>query len=286
MTLPITTSALPVAVFGLLAGMASAPAFAQSPAQGLLDNSWVFNAGVFVLGTDITANLNGTSTNNPEIDFDKTFGKADDGTRGRLDALWRINPKHHLRFLYFDNSTTRSKVLDKDVAWGDYVFLKGSSTEAETRFKTYEVAYEYAFARSPSYEVAGSIGIHAMDISLKLAGTANVLNPDGTVKTTAATTKTSDFLAPLPVIGIRGGWVVAPQWYIDAQAQIFSINSGDYGGRWTDVRAGATWMFHPNFGVGLGYNWFGSRIDVDKDNFNGRVKVGYSGLQAYLTGTF
>jgi long-subunit fatty acid transport protein len=49
---------------------------------------------------------------------------------------------------------------------------------------------------------------------------------------------------------------------------------------------GATWMFHRNYGLGLGYNYFTSNLDVAKSDFNGQLKLGYSGVQAYLTGTF
>jgi hypothetical protein len=45
-------------------------------------------------------------------------------------------------------------------------------------------------------------------------------------------------------------------------------------------------MFARNFGVGLGYNYFGVDVDVDKSSFNGTLKVGYSGLQLFVTGTF
>jgi hypothetical protein len=286
MTSPIAIKGLRASAAGVLGALAMVPACAQSGAQGLLDNSFVFNAGAFVMGTDIKASLNGQSVNNPEIDFDETFGTASDSTRGRVDALWRINPRHQLRFVYFNNSNSRTKVLDRDLAWGDNVYQIGAEVTSESKFTVYELAYEYAFMRSPSYEVAAIIGLHATDLSLTLSGTANILDANGNVSQAGFVTKTGEALAPLPVIGIRGGWVVAPQWYVDGQAQLFSLNSGPYGGRWSDVRVNVTWMFHRNFGVGLGYDRYQSRIDVEKSGFEGRVKLGYSGLQAFLTGTF
>ena len=45
-------------------------------------------------------------------------------------------------------------------------------------------------------------------------------------------------------------------------------------------------MFTRNFGAGLGYNRWVTNVDVSRDNFNGSARFGYSGLQAYLTGTF
>jgi hypothetical protein len=273
---------------GLFGATAAGSALAQtsSGAEGLLNDTWVFNLGAFVQETTTKARLDGSSPNNPEIDFDESIGKADNSTRGRLDVLWRITPAHHLRFLYFDNSTTRSKTLAEDVKWGDYTFLAGSNLQLEQDYKIYELAYEWAFMRSPTYELAASFGVHYFDINLKLSGTATVTDSSGNTSTSGSRSRESDLPAPLPMIGIRGGWVVAPNWYLDAQAQWLKVNIDGYDGNWSDVRVGATWMFHRNFGVGLCYNWFGTNVDVSKDTYNGKLKLGYSGLQAYLTGTF
>ncbi|MDZ7589327.1 MAG: hypothetical protein U5L05_01270 [Rubrivivax sp.] len=275
-----------ILLFGLVGVGVAAPAAAQSNAEGLLNNAWVFNLGGYFYQTGIKANLNGASSQNPEVDFDKTFGDADDANRVRLDALWRITPAHHLRFMYFDNSQSRSRVLGEDVQWGDYTFLAGSNARFDEEFKAYALAYEWAFMRSPTYEVSASIGVNYMDMSFALSGTVNGIDPDGNPVTGVSRTRSSDLPAPLPMIGLRAGWVVAPNWYVDAQVQWFQIAVDEYDGRWTDARVGATWMFHRNFGVGLGYNWFGTRVDVEKNDFNGRLKLGYSGIQAYLTGTF
>ena len=57
--------------------------------------------------------------------------------------------------------------------------------------------------------------------------------------------KKGDVSAPLPVIGIRAGWVVAPNVYLDAQGQYFKANISGYDGSVTDLRAGATLDVHP-----------------------------------------
>ena len=272
----------------VLSGALAAPAMAQSgtPAEALLNNSWVFNLGGFVYGTDITANLNGQSTINPEVDFDKTFGKADDATRVRADMLWRITPAHRMRLMYFDNSQTRSRVLEEDVKWGDYTFQQGSRTDFKQEFKAINLAYEYAFMRRPSYELAASLGVHYLDFKLQLSGNAIVTDANGNTTNVSGATKDSNVPAPLPMIGLRGGWAVAPNWFLDAQAQVFKLKYDAYDGNWSDVRVGATWMFSQNFGLGLAYNRFATRVDVEKDDFNGRLKLGYSGAQLFLTGTF
>jgi len=277
----------PLVVCGLLAGIAgTAQAQSTSPAQALLDDKFVVSLGAFVVESDLKARLNGSSTTNPDVDFDETFGKADSATRIRLDALWRITPTHHLRFLYFDNSASRSRVIDRNIVWGDNTFQAGGLVESETDTKIVEVAYEYAFMRRPTYEVNGSIGFHYMDLTQRLSGTATITDANGNQTPAQFTSKQNSVPLPLPVIGIRAGWVVAPQVYLEAQGQIFKAEIAGVDARVNDFRASATWMFNSNFGLGLGYNRFATKADVDKDDFNGRAEVAYSGLQLFVTGSF
>lgn len=285
MTSKLAITGVRLAAVGLLGAAASTTSFAQ--AQGLLDNPFVFNLGVFVLGTDVKGNLNGTATGSrEEVNFDRDFGKPGDASRARIDGLWRINPKHHLRFLYFDNDQTRNKVIDRDIAWGDYTFKAGGNVETKVKYEVYELAYEYAFMRTPSYEVSASAGLHVEHFNTRLTGNATFTDANGNVSAASASTESNSVTAPLPVIGLRGGWVVAPQWYLDGQLQLFKVNINGIDGNWTDLRLGGTWMFSKNFGVGLGYNRFYTHVDVSKTNFNGNLKFGYQGVQAYLTGTF
>jgi hypothetical protein len=272
-----------LAVGALLSAGMAGPALAQSSsgAQNLLDGKFVVSLGAFVLNSDVTARLDGQSTTNPEVDFDKTFGNDKSATRIRLDGLWRITPAHHLRFMYFDYSRDATRVLDRDVQWGDYTFNVGGTIASESKMRTTELAYEWAFMRQPSYEVAATLGVHYTDLSLKLSGDATV---NGTP--VAGAVKTSNLPAPLPVIGLRGGWVVSPAWYLDAQVQFFKIGMNGYDGSLSDWRVGATWMYSKNFGVGAGWNRFTTKVDVDRDEFNGTLKTGYSGLQLFLTGAF
>lgn len=254
---------------------------AQSPAQALLDQSVVVNAGAFLVQTDLKASLNGQAVNNPEIDFDETFGKADTSTRVRADVRWRINPRHHLTFMYFDNRNSRTNVLNETIIWGDNTYDVGSTVTSENKFKIGALAYEYAFMRQPSYEVSASIGLHVSDLTVSIDGNSTV---NGAPVSRSA--QSNSVTAPLPVIGLRGAWVVTPSILLEAQGQFFKLKVNEVDGYWSDLRASATWMFNKNFGLGLGYDRYVNKIDVGKNAFNGSVKFGYSGLQAFVTGSF
>jgi hypothetical protein len=92
--------------------------------------------------------------------------------------------------------------------------------------------------------------------------------------------------APLPVVGFRADWAVSPHVYLDASAQVFAVGYQGIDGNWSNLRAGATWMFSDHFGIGLGYDRFVTHVDLSKLSFNGRLNFGYQGLLFYLKGGF
>lgn len=274
----------------LLATATSAPVRAGSPTEDLLTDRFV----IFVGGFAVTSNINGrllgsANTSDQSINFDKQFGTDADQTRWRGEVLWRITPTQHVRFSYFDDDVRRTRSIDQDLPWGDYTFKAGGQVTAETKFRVYELTYEFAFLRRPNYEIVAVAGIHLDDLTLKLSGDASLTvdTPTGPVEEPAVFTSTSHSVpAPLPVFGFRGDWAVSPHVYLDASGQLFSLSYQGISGNWSELRAGATWMFSNHFGVGIGYDRFATHVDVGKAGFQGRLNWGYQGLLIYLKGGF
>ena len=118
-----------------------------------------------------------------------------------------------------------------------------------------------------------------MKLSQQLSGTATFTDANGVTSAASFTQKENSVPLPLPVIGFRAAWAFAPQWVLEGQGQIFKADIDGYDGRITDVRAGVTWMFSQNFGAGVGYNRFVTTVETSKERFDGRVRLGYSGVQ-------
>ena len=270
-------------IVGLL--LATATAQADSPAEDLLKDRFNVDLGTFVVGSDLNGSLRGSAnTNNQNIDFNKQFGTNADQTRWRADVLWRITQRQHLRFMYFSNDIKRTRTIDQDLAWGDYTFVAGGQVTAEQKFSVYELSYEFAFLRADNYEVVASGGIHYDDLTVTLSGNATLTvdTPTGPVQQpTTFTTKQSSVPVPLPVLGVRGDWAVSDHVYLDGSVQVFKLSYQGIDGNWSDLRAGAAWMFNHHFGLGIGYDRFATHIDLNKGSFNGRLNVGYSGVLIY-----
>lgn len=276
-----STSPFPWAISGLLA-LATTSAFGQ--AQGLLDNAVVVDVGAFGVSTGVRANLNSQSVRNPEINFSEVLGTSGHDARPRIDALWRVSPHHHLRFTTFEHGRSASKVIDRDIQWGDNTFKANAKVASELKVQVYELAYEYAVLRGRDHEISASLGIHDQRLSTRVSGSAIRAATDGGMATLQ--TQSNAVSAPLPTFGVRAGWVVAPQWYVEGRLQTFGLRVNDTRGHWTEMRLGATWMFHPAFGLGIGYNRFNTQLELTKTSFDGNLRFGYQGMQAYLTGTF
>jgi len=278
-----------VSLVGVLLA-ANAVARADSPAVDLLQDRIVVDLGTFVVGSNLNGNLRGTAnTNNQNVNFDREFGTDANQTRWRVDLLWRITQQQRVRLMYFDNDISRTRSIDQNLAWGDYTFLAGGQVTAEQRFRVYELSYEYAFLRRDDYEIVASGGIHFSDLTLKLSGNASLTvdTPTGPVEQAATfATKQSSVPAPLPVVGIRGDWAVSDHVYLEASGQVFKLSYRGIDGNWSDLRAGAAWMFNHHFGVGIGYDRFATHVDVSKGSFDGRLNFGYQGVLIYVKGGF
>jgi len=286
--LTIVVDTLPLAQASSAAEMPSNGA--NSSTENLLNDRFVVSLGGFVVSSKINGSLSGTAnTSGENTDFDKRFGTDADQTRLRAEVLWRITPRQHLRFSYFNDAVQGTRAIDQDLAWGDYTFRAGGQVTAEVKFRVYELNYEFAFLRRQNYEIVAVAGIHLDDLTLKLSGNASLTvdTPMGPVEQAATfTTKSSSVPAPLPVVGFRADWAVSPHVYLDASAQVFAVGYQGIDGNWSDLRAGATWMFSDHFGIGLGYDRFVTHVDLSKLSFNGRLNFGYQGLLLYLKGGF
>jgi hypothetical protein len=286
--LTIVVDTLPLAQASSAAEMPSNGA--NSSTENLLNDRFVVSLGGFVVSSKINGSLSGTAnTSGENTDFDKRFGTDADQTRLRAEVLWRITPRQHLRFSYFNNAVQSTRAIDQDLAWGDYTFLAGGQVTAEVKFRVYELNYEFAFLRRQNYQIVAVAGIHLDDLTLKLSGNASLTvdTPMGPVEQAATfTTKSNSVPAPLPVVGFRADWAVSPHLYLDASAQVFAVGYQGIDGNWSDLRAGATWMFSDHFGIGLGYDRFVTHVDLSKLSFNGRLNFGYQGLLLYLKGGF
>jgi hypothetical protein len=260
--------------FGLWAAAGLLASRALPAAEpNLLTQPFYVSLGTFVVNSDTKVRLDGEAGTGDRVDLEHTFGD-DTSTRFRIDAYWRFAEKHKLRALWFDSSTSRSRVIDEEISWGDETFPVGADVRFDLDFSIYELAYEYAFLRRQNFEIAGSAGLHYTKFKAALSAE------------TANESDSANVDAPLPVFGLRGIWNPGGDFWIDGSAQIFALSIDEYDGHLTDYRLAALWQPKKWLGVGIGYNAFTVEVDVDKDSFRGSMEWTYKGPQAFVSASF
>ena len=266
------------AVLLWIVGVAGTQAAERNP----LNATAVVDMGGFFLSTDIRVRLDGEGgmVGDP-IDFEDTFG-VDRFERLRLDGLWRIKGKHSIRGTYFKNNRTATNELSRDINFGDETYPLGATTTANWQLEVMQVSYDYAFKRSDKYELAVGAGVHMLRANLGLDATISGAGESATRELS----ESGSTGAPLPVFGLRGIWQLPHDFYFTAQAQYFYIDYNEYKGSLSDLKATVVWQATPRFGVGLGYNDFRFRFDLDKQLFDGRLRWNYGGAMAFASLAF
>ena len=263
-----------------------ATAFAATTAQAdeapnLLTDPFHLAVGTFVISTEPTVQLNGETVRGDRVDFDSVLGGGD-ASRVRLDADWRFGDtqRHKLRLIGFQMQRERTTTIDEEIEWGGDVYPVNARVAAEFKFSVIELAYEYAFLRTDTYEVGGSVGLHytTFDASLNAKNTSTGEELD--------ISNEASVNAPLPVIGARGLWKLPNNFYVDAQAQFFALSIDEYDGSVQDYRLMLTWQPKTWAGIGIGYNSFNVNVDVEKDRFNGSLDWTYKGPMIFYSASF
>lgn len=256
----------------------------QAEERDPLDARLLVDVGWFFMSTDMRVRVDGETeeTTGDDVDFDDTFGIGD-FDRFRAEVLWRISDRHGVRFMYFENNRDATRSIDRDVTFQDETFPVGATVNARSNLTVAQLGYEYAFMRRDTYELAAGIGIHYVDLALGLDAT--VTAQGSTVSESLdeeAATK-----APLPVLGLRGTWSLPHNFYITGQIQYFYLEFDPYSGSLLDLKASAVWQMSDHVGIGLAYNDFAFRFDIeDRGEFDGRLRWDYGGAIAFVTFMF
>lgn len=249
-----------------------------------LSTKFIVQTGWFLMSTDMRVRVDGetSETTGSDVNYDDTFGIGD-FDRFRADASWRIAPRHLLRGMYFQNNRHASTTLNRDVQFQDELYPVGLTVDATSDLTVAQLSYEYAFLKRDNYELAGGIGLHYVDMALQLDATLT----GGEGSTSRELKGDASTQAPLPVLGLRGLWRLPHNFYVSAEMQYFYLDLDPYKGSLIDLKASLVWQFSDHVGIGIAYNDFGFRFDIeDRPDFDGRLRWDYGGAIAFANFMF
>ena len=237
-------------------------------------DKWMIRAGAYVVdgaNTQVSVNsdIGGLGTT---IDYQRDLGGEDGDSIPRVDAYYRFNDRHRIDFTAFSLSRKGERTLAIDIDIGDENFAFGETVRSEIDYTLYRLGYGYSFYHSPEAELTFTLGLNITDYDLKFA------LDDGSKAESAGVT------VPLPVVGLRMGYLITPKWLVRYVSEAFFISIEDaFRGAIINFEVSTEYRLFRNFALGVGLARIGINAEVDDDKWRGQVTDSYRGYTAYGT---
>jgi len=256
----------PLPILALMAYASSALAAGEAS-----NDRFSISLGAFITDRDTDTRLDSeTLGRGTDIDFEDALGLDASGTFARLDGYYRFNRRHRFDFAVFDLSRDASATIDEQIQFGDEIFDINTVVSAEADLLIVKAAYTWSFLVADGGYLGLTAGLYTASAK------ASISEP------TAGRAESDDLTAPLPVVGLRGEYAIAPRWTLRGSGEIFKIEIDDVDGSLSDFYVGVDYQVVDRMAIGLGYNSVSIDIDSTNTDFSGDLDWTYDGALLYF----
>jgi hypothetical protein len=237
------------------------------------------SAGFYMITSDTKIRLDGAQGNiGTSIDLENDLNLDEDKSTFYLSLRWRMSGRHFLELEYFDFARSGLETLTAEIEIGDEVFEVGSIVTSFFDTTVTRVSYAYLLSDSERFRLALSAGLHVTKFATGIADLEATFGDDPLV--------IAEVTAPLPVIGLSAAWRFSEKWTMSGRAQIFRLEVSDFKGKLDHASVKLKYDAFKHVGFGIGYDYFGVGLDVDRQKWNGSVLFRFRGPMAFVSGHF
>jgi hypothetical protein len=136
----------------------------------------------------------------------------------------------------------------------------------------YRLGYGYSFYHSEKTELTITAGLNVTSYDLKFEDD------------TGAKSENADVTAPLPMFGLRMGYAITPKWSVRYVSEFFFIELDDtIKGAMINYELNTEYRLFKHFAIGAGLARLGNSVEVNDDNWKGKVSDSYRGYTVFGT---
>jgi len=261
-----------ITLYSLMSGNVTA---AEDEAAVAFPDKFMFRVGAYIVdGSDtqfsVSSDVGGLGT---VIDYSRDLGGDSRDTIPRIDAYYRFNERHRIDFTAFsiDRKGNRVLAIDPPIVIDGEDF-SGGAINSEIKYTLYRLGYGYSFYHSDRAELTVTAGLNITDYDLKFEDD------------TGTKSETADVTAPLPMFGLRMGYAITPKWSVNYVSEAFFIELDDtIKGAMINYELNTEYKLFKNFAIGAGFARIGTSVEVNDDNWKGKVSDSYRGYTAFAT---
>jgi hypothetical protein len=251
-------------------GLAKAPWFVER-----------FKVGVGFFGpANNTVIRLGGSNGSPgtSIDFENDLGFNTTVSTFAANVEWRSSRRSKFSLDYYQLNRSSSKTLQKQINFGDDVYNINATVSSFFNNSVFRFSWGYALLSKPKAELGLQMGIHTMQTSMGIGLAA------GGVGVSAS--EDFGFTAPLPNLGVWGGYALSNRFAFKGEFSYLSLNTGNVNGKIVSYQAALTYRLLPKFDVIVGYSGFNFEIDAKTEKRAAGITWGYNGPSVTLNYSF
>lgn len=209
-----------------------------------------------------------------EVDLEDFLGVPDNETIFQLDAIFRVAHYHRFEFGTFELRRNSTMTLPQDIDFGDQTFVAGTNIDTSVESEVIRAAYGYSFMRDGQKELGVSAGVSFLQFDTELRASATQQLERVKVS------------APLPTLGVFGSLALGRKWRLSADIDVFALDFDLYDGYLAYASLDLDRKFGDFVGVGIGYNFYGTRLKSKDDRLRGTLRSRHHGPKLYLSFSF
>ena len=208
------------------------------------------------------------------IDIEDALGLQTSSFAMRGKVIYRFGKtrKHALTGGYFGINRNAKKTLEDSLQLGGIVYPIGTDLTSKYNITIVRVKYDYSFYQDDRVSLGASFGLFIMPINFS-------------VKAQNQEDQVANFVAPLPLIGIRSDFQITKKFYLHQTAELLYLSFTNFTGGLLDLTIMLEHKTFKNVGFGFGIN--SNRVNITIKNpdsnidFFGDIRMDYTGLLLY-----
>lgn len=256
---------------------------ATSAAAQSADHRFWVQGMVFHPAIDTTARVSGPALgdNQPGIDFEQTFKFPERETLPSVTAGARLGRNWRVTGEFYRLDRRRTVILDEEVEFDGVTYPVDAQVDARFGSDIYRLTAGYSFVNTGKVELGASLGAHVTSFVVGLEGMGSVGGEAAAIEA-----RRRRVLAPLPTLGLYAEWRPGPRWLVAARADALSLKLDGLEGKLLNLQASASYDVIRGLAVGASWRRVRYRLDVDRDDWSGRLRYTFDGPAAFLEWRF
>ena len=227
------------------------------------------SAGAFYVVNNTNIQVTLKDNSGTHIDYEKDLGMDRQIGTFLANFQWQISRRSRIMLNYFGVNRSSDHVLGRDIVFEDNTYYANTNVHSYFNTTIYQFSYGYAVISKPTFEAGLSIGTHIVKASTGIS--TNNANAG------VSSQNSFGFTAPLPDLGIWGGWALSKRFAVNADISYFGLTMNNKNGRLLAFNLNVAYKVLDQLNLTLGYAGLDFKLDIFRPDVTGNFKWGYNG---------